>query len=66
LERRGDQIPVLAAVGPMQFEVVEDRMTNEFNLPIRFSRLDYSVARCADAAGAEALKGICGVEVFAQ
>ena len=30
---RGDQSPVLAAVGPMQFEVVEDRMTNEFNVP---------------------------------
>jgi len=63
---RGDQNPVLAAVGPMQFEVVEDRMTNEFNAPIRFSRLDYSVARRTDAAGAEALKGIRGVEVLAR
>ena len=51
---RGDQNPVLAAVGPMQFEVVEDRMTNEFNSPIRFSRLDYQVARRTDAAGAAA------------
>ena len=42
---RGDQTPVLAAVGPIQFEVVEDRMTNEFGSPIRFSRLDYQVAR---------------------
>lgn len=63
---RGDQNPVLAAVGPMQFEVVEDRMTNEFNAPIRFSRLDYSVARRTDATGAEALKGIRGVEVLAR
>ena len=54
---RGDQNPVLAAVGPMQFEVVEDRMTNEFNSPIRFSRLDYQVARRTDAAGAAALAG---------
>ena len=54
---RGDQSPVLAAVGPMQFEVVEDRMTNEFNSPIRFSRLDYQVARRTDAAGAAALAG---------
>ena len=54
---RGDQNPVLAAVGPMQFEVVEDRMTNEFNAPIRFSRLDYQVARRTDAAGAAALAG---------
>ena len=63
---RGDQNPVLAAVGPMQFEVVEDRMTNEFNAPIRFSRLDYSVARRTDAVGAEALTGIRGVEVLAR
>jgi peptide chain release factor 3 len=61
---RGDQSPVLAAVGPMQFEVVEDRMTNEFNSPIRFSRLDYEVARKTDAAGAAALAGIRGVEVL--
>ncbi|WP_156391931.1 MULTISPECIES: peptide chain release factor 3 [unclassified Nocardioides] len=61
---RGDQSPVLAAVGPMQFEVVEDRMLNEFNSPIRFSRLDYQVARLTDAAGASALSGIRGVEVL--
>jgi peptide chain release factor 3 len=63
---RGDQNPVLAAVGPMQFEVVEDRMTNEFNAPMRFSRLDYSVARRTDATGAAALTGIRGVEVLAR
>ncbi|QIX27081.1 peptide chain release factor 3 [Nocardioides sp. JQ2195] len=61
---RGDQSPVLAAVGPMQFEVVEDRMTNEFNAPIRFTRLDYQVARRTDAAGATALAGMRGVEVL--
>ena len=63
---RGDQNPVLAAVGPMQFEVVEDRMTNEFNAPVRFSRLDYQVARRTDAAGAAALAGMRGVEVLAR
>jgi peptide chain release factor 3 len=61
---RGDQNPVLAAVGPMQFEVVEDRMVNEFNSPIRFSRLDYQLARRTDAAGATALSGLRGVEVL--
>ncbi|WP_300683079.1 peptide chain release factor 3 [Nocardioides sp.] len=61
---RGDQSPVLAAVGPMQFEVVEDRMVHEFNSPIKFSRLDYQVARRTDAEGAEALAGIRGVEVL--
>ena len=33
-ELRGDQAPVLAAVGPMQFEVATHRMTHEFNAPI--------------------------------
>ena len=61
---RGDQSPVLAAVGPMQFEVVTARMESEFGAAIRLERLDYSVARRTDAAGAEALKGIRGVEVL--
>ncbi|PUA81230.1 peptide chain release factor 3 [Nocardioides currus] len=61
---RGDQSPVLAAVGPMQFEVVQERMTNEFNSPIRLSSLDYKVARRTDADGALALRGGRGVEVL--
>ncbi len=36
---RGDQAPVLAAVGPMQFEVVEDRMAHDFSAPMRLERL---------------------------
>ena len=31
----GDQAPVLAAVGPMQFEVASHRMATEFNAPDR-------------------------------
>ncbi|RBP63633.1 peptide chain release factor 3 (bRF-3) [Brevibacterium sanguinis] len=42
---RGDQAPVLGAVGPMQFEVAEDRMTNEFNAPCNLERLNFSLAR---------------------
>ena len=61
---RGDQSPVLAAVGPMQFEVVQERMTHEFNSPIRLSRLDYQVARRTDDDGAAALVGKRGVEVL--
>ncbi|MGC3022299.1 MULTISPECIES: peptide chain release factor 3 [unclassified Brevibacterium] len=44
-ELRGDQAPVLGAVGPMQFEVAEDRMTNEFNAPCTLERLNFSLAR---------------------
>ena len=42
---RGDQAPVLGAVGPMQFEVAEDRMINEFNAPCELERLNFSIAR---------------------
>lgn len=61
---RGDQSPVLAAVGPLQFEVVAERMANEFNAPIRMSRLDYQVARRTDAEGALTLGGMRGTEVL--
>ena len=63
-ELRGDQAPVLAAVGPLQFEVVEERMTNEFTSPIRLTRLDYQLARRTDADGAQQLSGLRGVEVL--
>ena len=42
---RGDQAPVLAAVGPMQFEVAEHRMAGEFSAPVRLDRLEYTLAR---------------------
>lgn len=61
---RGVQSPVLAAVGPLQFEVAEERMKNEFTSPIRLSRLDYQVARRTDAAGAQELSGTRGAEVL--
>ncbi|MFH0241843.1 peptide chain release factor 3 [Streptomyces sp. HK10] len=52
---RGEQAPVLAAVGPMQFDVVAHRMEYEFSAPVRLEPLPYHVARATDAAGAEAL-----------
>lgn len=42
---RGEQAPVLGAVGPMQFEVAQDRMVNEFNAPCTLERLGYTIAR---------------------
>jgi peptide chain release factor 3 len=61
---RGDQAPVLAAVGPLQFEVVESRMADEFGAPVRLDHLGYSVARLTDAAGAELLSSQAEVEVL--
>ena len=33
-DTRGDAAPVMAAVGPMQFEVMQARMENEYNLSL--------------------------------
>ncbi len=51
--RRGEQAPVLAAVGPMQFEVASHRMATEYSAPISLESLPYQVARVVDPAGAE-------------
>ncbi len=63
---RGDQAPVLAAVGPMQFEVATHRMAHEFNAPVRLDRLDYTLARRTRAEDAQALDRIRGVEVLTR
>jgi peptide chain release factor 3 len=63
---RGDQAPVLAAVGPMQFEVAEHRMAHEFNSPISLDRLGYSLARRTDVEGRDRLRGQRAVEVLSR
>ncbi|MHA6798321.1 peptide chain release factor 3 [Bounagaea algeriensis] len=44
-EERGRGAPVLAAVGPMQFDVATQRMEGEFGAPITLERLPYHVVR---------------------
>jgi peptide chain release factor 3 len=61
---RGDQAPVLAAVGPMQFEVAEHRMAGEFSAPVRLERLEYTMARRTDRTWAKVLDRESGVEVL--
>ena len=63
---RSSQAPVLAAVGPMQFEVVEHRMGGEFSSPVRLERLDYTVARRVQPQDVVALNGERGVEVLTR
>ncbi|MBJ8344032.1 peptide chain release factor 3 [Antrihabitans sp. YC2-6] len=63
---RGDASPVLAAVGPMQFEVVSARMKAEFNVEARMEPLGYGLARRTDAASADELGRQRGVEVFTR
>lgn len=65
-DRRGDQAPVFAAVGPMQFEVASHRMAAEFTAPIQLEPLPYTVARAADPVDAEFLGKQASVEVFTR
>ncbi len=63
---RGDQEPILAAVGPMQFEVAQYRLAEEFGSPIELSPTNYNIARRTDEAGRQALKSMWQAEVFTR
>jgi len=63
---RGEQAPVLAAVGPMQFEVVEHRMSADFSTPVELQPLPYTTALRTDPASALLLGGERGVEVVTR
>ena len=57
---------MLAAVGPLQFDVVLHRLEHEFGARADLDHLDYSMARRTDADGARALAGQRAVEVLAR
>ena len=65
-EARGDHAPVLAAVGPMQFEVVEARMEAEFGAPVRLEPLGYSLARLVQPHHVGVASQLRGVEVLTR
>jgi peptide chain release factor 3 len=60
----GDQAPMLAAVGQMQFEVATHRLENEFGAPVELSPTGYKVARVTDETSAPALRAMSGVRVL--
>jgi peptide chain release factor 3 len=60
----GDQAPVMAAVGPMQFDVAVHRLENEFGAPVELSPTSYRVARRTDADSAGPLRAMQGVDVL--
>ena len=65
-DARGDAAPVMAAVGPMQFEVMQARMENEYNVETVTEPVPYSVARRTDAESAPELGRQRGVEIFTR
>jgi peptide chain release factor 3 len=62
----GDQAPVLAAVGPMQFEVAQHRLHHEFGAPVELTATRWTIARRTDPASAPALRTMRGVDVLAR
>lgn len=65
-DARGDANPVMAAVGPMQFEVMQARMDVEYNVETVADPVPYSVARRTDAESAPVLAKQRGVEIFTR
>lgn len=65
-DRRGEQAPVLAAVGPMQFEVATHRMATEIGAPISLEPLLYQVARVVDPADVEFMNKQVSSEVLTR
>ena len=65
-DARGDAAPVMAAVGPMQFEVMQARMENEYNVETVTETIPYSVARRTDEASVPELSRQRGVEIFTR
>ena len=63
---RGDQAPVLAAVGPLQYDVVLHRLEHEFGARASLDHLDYTLARRTDAEGARILAGQRATEVLTR
>ena len=60
----GDQEPMLAAVGQMQFEVASARLADEFGSPAEISMTRYSIARVTDEETMANLRGMSGVRVL--
>jgi peptide chain release factor 3 len=60
----GDQAPVLAAVGQLQFDVFAYRLENEFGAPVLLGGTPYTVARRTDQATADALRGRSGIRIL--
>jgi peptide chain release factor 3 len=54
-QHAGDPVPIIAGVGPMQFEVAAERLGGEFGVHVRLDHLDWGVARRTDEDGARTI-----------
>jgi len=60
----GDQEPLLAAVGQLQFDVAAWRMEHEFGAPMRLAAANWAAARGTDAASVADLRGLRDTAVY--
>lgn len=63
---RRDVAPVLAAVGPLQFDVAGDRLGSEFGAPVKLTAARYTQARQTDAESAAVLRSLRSVDVLSR
>ncbi|MDE0666816.1 MAG: peptide chain release factor 3 [Acidimicrobiaceae bacterium] len=59
----GESAPILAAVGPLQFDVAEHRLRHEFGAPVELTPAPWTTARRTDAASAATLGTMSGVTI---
>ena len=50
----GDKDPILAAVGALQFEVLQSRLKSEYNVDVKIEKLPYLHARWVEGTGLDA------------
>jgi peptide chain release factor 3 len=62
----GDTVPVLAAVGQLQFDVFGHRLGAEFNAPSQISPASYQAIRITDRESADKLRAIGGIRIFTR
>ena len=65
-DRRGPGEPVLAAVGPLQYEVAAHRMASEFRSPVRIDALPYSIVRRVHPGDVATVEADRGAEVVVR
>ncbi|MGI8802695.1 MAG: peptide chain release factor 3 [Solirubrobacteraceae bacterium] len=67
--RRGgptDPTPILAGVGPLQFEVAVDRLSREFGVTVGLDPTNWTIARRTDPAGAAAVEASQHADVLVR
>jgi peptide chain release factor 3 len=62
----GEQSPVLAAVGALQFEVAKHRLESEFGAPVELAVTKYKLARRTDEHSRAELRSMQGVDVLTR